>query len=458
MGRAASHLTVAQFDLLRWVADGCKDDVYEGTSHRVSARALHNRGLLRVSGSGKTWTARITPDGTRRLKEETKRVEAERERVRKEQQAKAEREREQQQLRDRAAELLDDVIIAGGRLDLGLEMDPRDVERMRGSLANSDLLPEGQRLAQEPTRMDPVLGVTVYLEPDFEALTAVRSFTVPRQLRNPHPAVAAFQSKKALVSKGQLGRAARFLQAVVLAVTEVGWKVPAKTPHMSRGRGDTGVDLALRLPSRELVVTIRELDQRGRRVQPYVTETDYYTRTERATSNKHFQASGNLEITLTKAWDDQPVLSLRDTGGASLEEQLPVLIRKLEIAESDADWSRQEESRRSEIRKVRWEEVKREAFTKLTYERNADRLRQEIEQWRAGASIRAYAEEVEARAELLDESRRDEARQWAAWAREHADRTDPLNGPLRRVEVRSATYDELQPHMGGWSAYGPYRR
>jgi hypothetical protein len=52
VGRSTNHLTVSQFDLLRWVADGCKDGVHEGSSHRVSARALHNRGFLRVSGSG----------------------------------------------------------------------------------------------------------------------------------------------------------------------------------------------------------------------------------------------------------------------------------------------------------------------------------------------------------------------------------------------------------------------
>ncbi|MBB3036278.1 hypothetical protein [Hoyosella altamirensis] len=88
---------------------------------------------------------------------------------------------------------------------------------------------------------------------------------------------------------------------------------------------------------------------------------DYYTRSERIIANKHFQGSGNLEVTITKAWEDQTVLPLRDTGGATLEEQLPVLIHKLEIAEAEADWSRRQESRRSEIRKVRWGEVKQEA-------------------------------------------------------------------------------------------------
>ena len=458
MGRATNHLTVTQFDLLKWVAGGCKEGVYEGSSHRVSARSLHNRGFLRVSGSGKTWAARITPDGTRLLEEEAHRIEAERRRTLREKQDRLKREHEQQQLREKATSLLRDVVEAGGRLNLGPDVESQDVQRLQNCLASqTGLLPDGQRLAQEPTRMDPVLGVTVYLEPDFEVLTALRAFSVPRQLRNPHPAVAAFQDKKALVSKSHIARAARFLQALVTATTPLGWTVPTKVPH--RGRGESGPDLTLRLPSREIVVTIRELDQRGRRhVQAYTTETDYYTRTERTTANTYFQASGKLEVTLTKTWEDQVIASLRDTDGATVEEQLPTLVRKLEIAEAEADWSRQEEVRRSEIRETRWEEVKQEAFRKLNYERNADRLRGELDRRQSAAAMRAYAGEVAERAAHLDDENGGEARKWAAWIQEHAEHIDPINGSLRLLHTTSCSHDELQPHMPEWSTHGPYRR
>jgi hypothetical protein len=306
--------------------------------------------------------------------------------------------------------------------------------------------------------MDPVLGVTAYLEPDFEVLTAMRSFDIPRQLQDPHPAVTEFQSKKALVSKAQIGRAARFLQALVSAATEIGWKIPPKVRNISRGRGEPVPDLSLRLPSRELVVTIGELDERGRRGRAYVTETDYYSRSERTTVNKHFQASGKLEVTIAKTWEDYSVVSMRDTAGASLEEQLPMLIRTLEIAEAQADWSRREESRRAEIRQIRWEEVKKEAFTKLTYDRNAQLLGDQLQRRQAAATMRTYAAEVDARAGELNDRDRDEARQWSAWIRQHAERTDPINGPLRLLRVTSASHDDLGPRMNGWSSYGPHRR
>jgi hypothetical protein len=116
VGRSA--LSLVQFDLLSWVSGGCEDGVYEGNSYRVSARALHNRGLIRVEGRGPAWTAKITAEGTRLLKEQARRVEAERERARREEQARAERERESQRLRARALEVLVAVTAAGGRLAL----------------------------------------------------------------------------------------------------------------------------------------------------------------------------------------------------------------------------------------------------------------------------------------------------------------------------------------------------
>lgn len=72
--------------------------------------------------------------------------------------------------------------------------------------------------------------------------------------------------------------------------------------------------------------------------------------------------------------------------------------------------------------------------------------------------MRTYANEVEARAEQLNDADADEARKWSAWVRQHADRTDPLNGSLRLLNVTSASHADLEPHMNGWSTYSPYRR
>lgn len=122
--------------------------------------------------------------------------------------------RKEQELHDRAVELLRNVVAAGGRLELGADTNSDAVWQVQKALTTSGQLPYGQRLAQEPTRMDPIFGITVYLEPDFEVVTPLRSVGIPRQLRDPHPAVVEFQNEKALVSKVQIGRAARFIASL----------------------------------------------------------------------------------------------------------------------------------------------------------------------------------------------------------------------------------------------------
>jgi hypothetical protein len=196
---------------------------------------------------------------------------------------------------------------------------------------------------------------------------------------------------------------------------------------------------------------------RGRPGRAFIIQTDYLTRTERTTVNKSLTASGRLEVTLTRGWVQHPVLSQRDSGRSTLEDQLPALIRVLEIGKAEAEWARKEEERRADIREERWEEVKKEAFVRVAYERNAARLLAELDSRDTASAMRAYAGEIDAHAAALEAPDARSAREWAEWIRKHAERTDPLNGPLCLEEVTSCSHEELQPHMHGWSTHGPYR-
>lgn len=63
--RSTIELTDGQQEVLNWIKDGCPDGVYPKDSyvHRGTARGLHNRDLVRVSGHGATWTAVPTERG-----------------------------------------------------------------------------------------------------------------------------------------------------------------------------------------------------------------------------------------------------------------------------------------------------------------------------------------------------------------------------------------------------------
>jgi hypothetical protein len=53
--------------------------------------------------------------------------------------------------------------------------------------------------------------------------------------------------------------------------------------------------------------------------------------------------------------------------------------------------------------------------------------------------MRAYADKITAHAAGLETFDAQAAREWADWIRQHAERTDPLNGPLRPAKVTLAT-------------------
>lgn len=201
-----------------------------------------------------------------------------------------------------------------------------------------------------------------------------------------------------------------------------------------------------------------ELDQRGRVGKAFVEHTDYYTRTSRILTNKSFLSSGRLELTLAEGWEQRPILTVKDAHENALEDQLAVVVHTLEVAEAQAQWNRQEEQRRARIREERWEEVKADAFRALTYARNAERLCDELARREAAAAMRAYADDIDAHAASLESSARAAAEDWAGWIRRHADKTDPLNGPLQIVEVTSCHHEELQPYMNGWSTRRAERR
>lgn len=60
---ALHKLNKAQIAVLRWIAEGSPPDVMEGHAYRLSAAALRSRGLVKLSGRGRTWRVQITPEG-----------------------------------------------------------------------------------------------------------------------------------------------------------------------------------------------------------------------------------------------------------------------------------------------------------------------------------------------------------------------------------------------------------
>lgn len=61
-------LTPEQIEVLQWVGDGCPVDRWEGHAHKLVARGLANRSLIKVHRVGNRWTAEIREAGQYYLK------------------------------------------------------------------------------------------------------------------------------------------------------------------------------------------------------------------------------------------------------------------------------------------------------------------------------------------------------------------------------------------------------
>jgi hypothetical protein len=57
--------------------------------------------------------------------------------------------------------------------------------------------------------------------------------------------------------------------------------------------------------------------------------------------------------------------------------------------------------------------------------------------------------------QINDPDRREASVQWIAWARQYAERIDPLNQTLAMPAPPRPTPEALRPYLHGWSPYGP---
>lgn len=454
----SSHLTLAQFAILTAIANSAEAGRTSGVANRRTMLALRDRGLIRLTGNRSGWTATITPDGQRRVDQEARRL---RENAAREAAEAAERERQAREAtlaQQRAAKLMD-RILSMGRVDVAHDYTENELLWIEREAHRLGTLPDGEKLTHEHTRMDPDLGFTLYLRPDFEQRIPVRTLKTPgRMPKTKHPAVTRFLERRANVSKGSIPRAGRFLQGVVDACDIVGWKVADKVSRSFGGNDiHSATDLEFRIGSTTYEIGISEAaaGNRRRSPSPYVQEWDYYRgHTPKTVANKAFEPSGRLTVRVTTGWGETDLFRLSDEPGAPVEDQLSVLIRKLELHFAEEKWEWQELDRRQKIRQERGEEIRAAAVEKVRYERNATQAVSQLKDRQTATWLRDYADEVNVCASQLEGDAAVAAGEWAAWLRTHADRVDPLNGDLNIISKIQATPDELQPHMKGWSPYG----
>lgn len=459
-----AYISPRQYDVLAWIAEGCPEGRYEGVAHRQTARLLHGRGFVQVTGRGDTWTAQITDHGQQVLVQQKARVDQERAiQQRQARQADAQRQRDAQDMAQAKA-LVAELAEAEGRVDVGHRYSP-GLHRIVGLITSEGLVAKRQRVEFEPTMMDERLGYTVYLAPDFDVQIEARAVPVPAQLRLASSAVIAFRDRRDRVSKTTIPRAARILQAIVDAVQERSWS--AKTfdrGYRVQGRDDHEFDLTVSLGNLERHVVIWERNGKARGgpafVEQAVNPYDWRSHGEtKIVRNRDFEPTDELILRMNKDRGHDRYRGSdsvwRDSKSRTLESQLPEVLRLLDIAATQADWERSEQQRRQVLIKERWTQIRAQAIQDYSYDGRVQQLEDELARWDSAQQMRAYSDAVLFTSSSGRSKSRVEARAWAEWIRAHADNIDPLKGPLRPPPVPEVSDTDLKPYLHGWSSYGP---
>jgi hypothetical protein len=445
MGRDAASLTEKQVGVLEWIRDGCRGGELEADSgRRITARALHRRGLVAVKGRGAAWTASITKAGRAWLEAHP---------------------RAALTLDAQVDDLIRRVLAADGRLELG---DDYGVKLAHEPLVrksdHSPNRPRGWRLDLRNAGSWSESRYEVRLVRHFDDLVDAMPVPVPRHVGRSHPTVQAYLADRdrQWVSTAHVDRAARILQAIADEAPRRGLDVMATDGVPPRvdaysDRATSRSHLVLRSPAGVYGVRIRELSAPS---DTRVVRRPWNQRRTRAAwldaRDREFVSTGTLELIVEGPGTGYNGDRQRDTKTITLEERLPRIFRVIEIYRLEAELRDQEREREAADRRRRWEAAMVEARARYDAQIRWEAFEQRSRDWHTVTGHRGF---LSAAREALSGYRgpaRDDVVAQLDLAERRLDALDPISHPELLVpEVPDPGPGDLKPYLRGWSPSGP---
>lgn len=367
-----------QLEVLRWIADGCPEGVWEDFTYKTTAIALQGRHSAKVSKRG-GWHAEITDDGRYHLQHGEYPGEPPRE------------------ARPRQAPLA----------------RPAPAEQAAAEPDEPETLSSELKEAPSP----PSPGVRV-----------------PAALRNPHPVIAALRDdrRRLGLTRSVRGRTLRVLQAIVTEAEHRGWSVREVRLHQNE-YGYSWLDSRdhLVIDTGETSVGLRVLQRTDR--SPHVPTADELDQQRRwGASPPKYEHTPNdyLRIEIDSRWDGRQHMWSEGKRGP-IDQRLPAIFGEIELRHVEARERRLMARRIEEEREQRRLEAVEQAKVQLRESHRAEALAKQVTDWRHARELREYAEAMERQAAGLEGDARREAEEWIRWALGHAGAVDPLSRPLR---------------------------
>lgn len=416
------HLNEQQWFVLSWVGDGCPEGVFDDADHghKISARALSNRGLIKVRRKRGKWSATLTDTGRNYLENQRFPVPDDAEphvryaAIRPEQQPRVDtRTAAPPAPKPKApTESLVAAVLAEGGVLSGKDLIGfRDVGQLVLAANRFGKTPAGTRLASfscgERGRCVCLVELRGW-QPCWE-----EPLDVPERVGRLHPAVRTVRDRGlSEVASGEWSqRVVRMLNALARAAQARGYDV--SVPHRDPGerRYRSWVDQE---PRCDLLISTPNV-VRGIRVHHVLKQVPA---PEGSWHRVDLVATDRLRLTLTARLGMQRAWS--DTGQRRLEDMLHQVLVHFAVADAEAV-ARAEIQREEDLARKRRESEEAERRRRQEQERQRrEELVHEVCRWRQAQDIRAYCQALAATRSGAD------AQAHVAWALEYADSIDPI--------------------------------
>lgn len=469
--RPNSPLNPRQVEVLRWIGDSCPDSIMTGHSHKITARALHGRRLVDISKRNGLWSATLTDAGqyyvkhgdfpstlptgkpsqasTQRPKEKPAASEATtRSHAQNEDTAAvgyhvSTARRSQTSRRSPAAQLVTEVVAAGGVLDIVERAGP-DTYRMAqlATTANRHgMTPPGTRLVHKVVhegghwygkRHD----VFVLEEGAAGTDAPLQPVPVPEEVQRYHTAVVNLRKSGRLeIAPTALKRALRILHAVAKEAERRDFLVAAYQSKPKQGQyGEpTNWHLLFTLGPDTVPLAISEETDR-------VEHTP--TKRELAEQKRHPWTripthdrvpSGRLRIDIGSSNQSDRKSFWADRASWSLDDKLPELLRELTVRADELRLRREAKAKAEEQYRKAVEREEQLAHARAAEAHRKAILDEQLKQWRAARELERFAADVTERiaaAETNDQQDPEaiaDAHRWLNWINDRAHRLDPTN-------------------------------
>lgn len=452
-------LNEVQVAVLRWIGEGCSDEVMDGVSTRISAGALRNRGLVRTSGRGRSWKATITTAGTEYLQ----RVDSPNPPLARKPNVSV------------TQQLVNDVAAAGGSLRVPRkhwqDKDTVDYERRARLAETHGKVPLGSRLTVKVASPDELLIELVpdpHLQADRDdALAEFSAVLVPARLSKYHPVAREFRDRTGLheISRKTLPRALRVVHALATEAERRGYEIACvhvRDDSYGRSEWKPAQDGQLLFTINGHPLKVRIWEKGAGQRAPYEREMQRWQQDRERPIRlmqflqrpKPYDSGATGELNIEALGSHGRRNSWGDRTRWTLEDRLPHLLRELEIRAVEAEQRRLAQQREEAERQQQWEAAMEHAKCRLLEDHRLEVLRNQVRAWDEAETIRAYCDAIEARHGADTITADPDAAAWITLAREHADRAQQLP---RMPPAPEITHEGLKPYLGKWSPYGPQR-